>query len=153
EPSHHIAYMYSYLGKPWKTQEKVRAIIDSMYHERPDGYAGNEDAGQMSAWAVWSMMGLYPASPVNGEYVFGSPALGKSDIPIPNRKTFSIIAQKNSKKKMYIKSMSLDGKPYRNTYITHKDMLKSGTVELQMSDVPKQRFGALKKSLPTSMES
>lgn len=152
EPSHHIAYMYSYLGKPWKTQEKVRAIIDSMYHERPDGYAGNEDAGQMSAWAVWSMMGLYPASPVNGEYVFGSPALDKSDITMPNGKTFSIIAKFNSKKNIYIKSITLNGKPYKKTYITHKDMLKGGTLEFQMSDVPNQKFGTKKKSLPTSME-
>ena len=152
EPSHHIAYMYSYLGKPWKTQEKVRAIIDSMYHERPDGYAGNEDAGQMSAWAVWSMMGLYPASPVNGEYVFGSPALDKSDITMPNGKTFSIIAKNNSKKNIYIKSITLNGKPYKKTYITHKDMLKGGTLEFQMSDVPNQKFGTKKKSLPTSME-
>ncbi|MBV2227709.1 MAG: GH92 family glycosyl hydrolase [Sphingobacterium mizutaii] len=152
EPSHHIAYMYSYLGKPWKTQEKVRAIIDSMYHERPDGYAGNEDAGQMSAWAVWSMMGLYPASPVNGEYVFGSPALDKSDITMPNGKTFSIIAKNNSKKNIYIKSITLNGKPYKKTYITHKDMSKGGTLEFQMSDVPNQKFGTKKKSLPTSME-
>lgn len=152
EPSHHIAYMYSYLGKPWKTQEKVRAIIDSMYHERPDGYAGNEDAGQMSAWAVWSMMGLYPASPVNGEYVFGSPALDKSDITMPNGKTFSIIAKNNSKKNIYIKSITLNGKPYKKTYITHKDMLKGGTLEFQMSDIPNQKLGTKKKSLPTSME-
>ncbi|MGX1751853.1 GH92 family glycosyl hydrolase [Sphingobacterium sp. NPDC055346] len=152
EPSHHIAYMYSYLGKPWKTQEKVRAIIDSMYHERPDGYAGNEDAGQMSAWAVWSMMGLYPASPVNGEYVFGSPALDKSHITMPNGKTFSIIAKNNSKKNIYIKSITLNGKPYNKTYITHKDMLMGGTLEFQMSDVPNLKFGTKKKSLPTSME-
>lgn len=152
EPSHHIAYMYSYLGKPWKTQEKVRAIIDSMYHERPDGYAGNEDAGQMSAWAVWSMMGLYPASPVNGEYVFGSPALDKSEISMPNGKTFSIIAKNNSKKNIYIKSITLNGKPYKKTYITHKDMLKGGTLEFQMSDVPNLKFGTQKKSSPTSME-
>ncbi len=152
EPSHHIAYMYSYLGKPWKTQEKVRAIIDTMYHERPDGYAGNEDAGQMSAWAVWSMMGLYPASPVNGEYVFGSPALDKSEISMPNGKTFSIIAKNNSKNNVYIQSITLNGKPYNKTYITHKDMLMGGTLEFQMSDVPNLKFGTKKKSLPTSME-
>lgn len=69
EPSHHIAYMYSYIGEAWKTQERIRQIIDTMYSDKPDGYAGNEDAGQMSAWAVWSIMGLYPANPVTGEYV------------------------------------------------------------------------------------
>ena len=63
EPSHHIAYMYSFVGAPWKTQERIRYILDSMYHDNPDGYAGNEDCGQMSAWAIWSMVGFYPANP------------------------------------------------------------------------------------------
>jgi predicted alpha-1,2-mannosidase len=70
EPSHHIAYMYSFVGAPWKTQARVRMIVDSMYHANPNGYAGNEDCGQMSAWAVWSMAGLYPANPSSGQYVF-----------------------------------------------------------------------------------
>ena len=73
EPSHHIAYMYSYIGAAWKTQQMVRMIVDSMYHDSPDGYAGNEDCGQMSAWGVWSMAGLYPSNPSGGQYVFGSP--------------------------------------------------------------------------------
>ncbi len=152
EPSHHIAYMYSYLGKPWKTQEKVRAIIDSMYHERPDGYAGNEDAGQMSAWAVWSMMGLYPASPVNGEYVFGSPVLDKAEITMPNGKSFTIVAKNNSKTNKYINSITLNGEKYNKSFITHADMLKGGTLEFQMSDKPNMKLGTQKKSLPTSME-
>ena len=152
EPSHHIAYMYSYLGKPWKTQEKVRAIIDSMYHERPDGYAGNEDAGQMSAWAVWSMMGLYPASPVNGEYVFGSPVLDKAQIKMPGGNDFTIVAKNNSKQNKYIKSITLNGKPYHKSYITHADMIKGGTLEFLMSDIPNKKFGTKKKSLPTSMD-
>lgn len=152
EPSHHIAYMYSYLGKPWKTQEKVRAIIDSMYHDKPDGYAGNEDAGQMSAWAVWSMMGLYPASPVNGEYVFGSPVLDKAEITMPNGKVFTIIANNNNKQNIYIQSITLNGKPYKKSYINHQDMLKGGTLEFKMGDKPNFKLGSKKKSLPTSME-
>ena len=152
EPSHHIAYMYSYLGKPWKTQEKVRAIIDSMYHERPDGYAGNEDAGQMSAWGVWSMMGLYPASPVNGEYVFGSPVLDRSEITMPNGKVFTIVAKNNSKQTPYIKSIRLNGKPYNKLYITHNDMLQGGTLEFEMSDKPNLKLGKKKSAWPTSME-
>ena len=152
EPSHHIAYMYSYLGKPWKTQEKVRAIIDSMYHERPDGYAGNEDAGQMSAWAVWSMMGLYPASPVNGEYVFGSPVLDQADIQMPNGKTFRITARNNGPKQLYIKSIRLNGKKYTKSYITHQDMLKGGELIFEMSAKPNKKFGTARKNQPTSME-
>jgi predicted alpha-1,2-mannosidase len=152
EPSHHIAYMYAYIGEAWKTQEKIRHIVDSMYHDRPDGYAGNEDAGQMSAWAVWSMMGLYPASPVGGEYVFGSPSLDKAAISMPNGKTFTIIAKNNSPKNVYIKSAKLNGKAYNKVYITHSDMLLGGELVFDMSDKPNKKFGKQKNSWPTSME-
>lgn len=152
EPSHHIAYMYAYIGEAWKTQEKIRHIVDSMYHDRPDGYAGNEDAGQMSAWAVWSMMGLYPASPVGGEYVFGSPSLDQASITMPNGKIFTIKASNNSKKNVYIKSAKLNGKPYHNVYITHKDMLAGGELVFEMSDQPNKKFGKKKSSWPSSMD-
>lgn len=152
EPSHHIAYMYTYIGKAWKTQEKVRQIVDSMYHDRPDGYAGNEDAGQMSAWAVWSMMGLYPASPVGGEYVFGSPVLDKSTITMPNGKTFTIIAKNNLEKNIYVKSVSLNGKAYHKTYINHADLVKGGELVFEMSSKPNKKFGKHRDSWPTSME-
>jgi len=152
EPSHHIAYMYTYIGKAWKTQEKVRQIVDSMYHARPDGLAGNEDAGQMSAWAVWSMMGLYPASPVGGEYVFGSPVLDRSAIAMPGGKTFTITARNNSAKNIYIQSARLNGKPYTKTYITHADMLPGGELVFEMGDRPNRDFGKEPESWPSSME-
>lgn len=152
EPSHHIAYIYTYIGKPWKTQEKIRFIVDSMYHERPDGYAGNEDAGQMSAWAVWSMMGLYPVAPVGGEYVFGSPVLDKANISMPNGKTFTIIARNNSGKNIYVKAITLNGKPYNKMYIRHEDMLKGGELVFEMSDKPNKELGQKRESWPTSME-
>ncbi|TJZ61154.1 glycoside hydrolase family 92 protein [Sphingobacterium olei] len=152
EPSHHIAYMYSYIGEAWKTQEKIRQIVDSMYHDRPDGYAGNEDAGQMSAWAVWSMMGLYPASPVGGEYVFGSPSLNKATITMPNNKLFTIVANNNSSKNIYIKSITLNGRPYHKVFITHDEMLKGGELVFEMSNRPNKKLGKNKASWPTSME-
>ncbi|WDF68185.1 GH92 family glycosyl hydrolase [Sphingobacterium oryzagri] len=152
EPSHHIAYMYAYIGEAWKTQEKIRHIVDSMYHNLPDGYAGNEDAGQMSAWAVWSMMGLYPASPVGGEYVFGSPSLDRASISMPSGKTFTIVANNNAKENVYIKSAKLNGKSYTKMYITHEDMLKGGELVFEMSDKPNKKFGKKKGSWPTSME-
>jgi len=152
EPSHHIAYMYSYIGKAWKTQEKVRQIVDSMYHARPDGLAGNEDAGQMSAWAVWSMMGLYPASPVGGEYVFGSPVLDKATIAMPGGKTFTITAKNNSDRNVYVQSVSLNGRPYTKTYITHADMLRGGELVFEMADRPNREFGKERDSWPSSME-
>lgn len=152
EPSHHIAYMYSYIGEAWKTQEKVREILDSMYHDLPDGYAGNEDAGQMSAWAVWSMIGMYPASPVGGEYVFGSPTIDQATITLPGGGRFQIIAHHNSDKNIYIKSVMLNGKPYKKTYIHHNDLTNGGKLEFFMSNKPNRKFGRKKDSWPSSMD-
>lgn len=152
EPSHHIAYMYSYIGQAWKTQEKVRAILDSMYHDRPDGYAGNEDAGQMSAWAVWSMIGMYPASPVGGEYVFGSPVIDEATISLPNNRAFEIEVRNNSPENVYIKAITLNGKPYTKTYISHKQILEGGKLVFEMQRKPNKRFGKARDSWPSSME-
>ena len=148
EPSHHIAYMYTYIGEPWKTQERVRQIVDSMYHDGPDGYAGNEDAGQMSAWAVWSIAGLYPVNPASGEYVFGSPSAGEVAFELPNGKTFTVRAHDNSDRNIYIQSVSLNGKPYEKTYIAHKDMLDGGLLEFKMGPRPSKRFGRKPESWP-----
>ncbi|QCX54169.1 GH92 family glycosyl hydrolase [Elizabethkingia sp. JS20170427COW] len=152
EPSHHIAYMYAYIGEHWKTQERVRQIIDQMYNDTPDGYAGNEDAGQMSAWAVWSMLGMYPANPVGGEYVFGSPAVDKAEIKMPSGKIFTIKAENNSQKNVYIQSVLLNGKPYDKVYITHEEMLKGGELTFIMGEKPNKDYGKNPSSWPISME-
>lgn len=150
EPSHHIAYMYSYIGEPWKTQDRVRQIVDSMYHDGPDGYAGNEDAGQMSAWAVWSIAGLYPANPASGEYVFGSPIADETIFTLPNGKQFTIRALDNSEKNSYIQSATLNGKPYENTYLRHQDMLNGGELVFKMGPKPSKRFGQKPETWPGS---
>ena len=141
EPSHHIAYMYSYIGDSWKTQERVRQIVDSMYHDAPDGYAGNEDAGQMSAWAVWSIAGLYPANPASGEYVFGSPSADETAFTLPNGKLFTIRALNNGAENRYIQSATLNGEPYDKTYIRHEELLKGGELIFKMGKKPSKRFG------------
>jgi len=151
EPSHHIAYMYSFIGQPWKTQERVRFIIDSMYHDQPDGYAGNEDCGQMSAWEVWSMMGLYPANPASGEYVFGSPVFDEVKIQLPDNKKMVIKTVNNGKDHPYIQSVTLNGKPYSKTYITHAALMEGGTLEFVMSDKPNKEWGSKEKDWPMSM--
>lgn len=149
EPSHHIAYMYSFVGAPWKTQERVRMIIDSMYHDRPEnGYAGNEDCGQMSAWAVWSMIGMFPANPASGEYVFGSPVFDAITLKLPNGKQMKIIAHNNSKRNVYIKAVTLNGEPYTKSYITHTELLKGGILEFDMSPTPNKGFGINEKDMP-----
>lgn len=151
EPSHHIAYMYNYIGEPWKTQKLVRTIIDSLYHDNPDdGYSGNEDCGQMSAWAVWSIAGLYPVNPANGQYVFGSPMTDEVTFKLVGGKIFKIKAKNNSKQNLYIQEATLNGKPYFLTYIDHKVLLNGGTLEFTMASKPSESWGRKPASWPAS---
>jgi predicted alpha-1,2-mannosidase len=150
EPSHHIAYMYTYIGAAWKTQERVRMIIDSMYHARPDGYAGNEDCGQMSAWGVWSMAGLYPGNPSGGQYVFASPKFEEVKFNLPGNKTFIIRAKNAGKGRPYIQSVQLNNHPYTKTYIQHAAMMNGAVLEFMMGDKPNKSFGLLPASWPAS---
>ena len=151
EPSHHIAYMYSFVGQPWKTQERIRYIVDSMYHDHPDGYAGNEDCGQMSAWAVWSMMGMYPANPATGQYVFGSPMFDEVSIKLPGLKQMVIKAKNNRKDRPYIQSVTLNGRPYNKSYIDHAVLMQGGTLEFVMGDKPNKHWGNTPESWPSSV--
>src|SRR5690606_30568444 len=148
EHRHHIAYMYNYVGEGWKTQERVREIVDSMYHDGPDGYAGNEDAGQMSAWAVWSIAGLYPVNPASGEYVFGSPLADEVVFALPNGRSFRISTINNDAKNFYIQSVTLNGAPYENTYIRHEDLLNGGELVFKMGPKPSKRYGRKPESWP-----
>jgi len=151
EPSHHIAYMYSFVGEAWKTQKWVRTILDSMYHDQPEGYAGNEDCGQMSAWAVWSMMGMYPANPASGEYIFGSPVFDQVTMKLPSGKTMKIVARNNSAKNIYIQSVKLNGKPYTKVFIDHETLLQGGVLEFEMGMFPNKKWGVAGKDWPSSM--
>jgi len=150
EPSHHIAYMYSYLGEPWKTQQRVRQIVDSMYHDQPDGYAGNEDCGQMSAWAVWSIAGLYPANPASGEYVIGSPAADEVVFRPGDGKELHCKAINNSKENIYVQEVKFNGKKYNKTYFTHQDIINGGEIEFIMGNKPNKKWGKKEKSWPQS---
>lgn len=139
EPSHHVAYLYDYAGMPWKTQSRVRMIIDTMYHDKPDGYAGNEDCGQMSAWAIWSIAGLYPVNPASGRYMFGSPAADELVIKTARGK-FAIKTKNNSHKNVYVQSITLNGRPYNKNYITHADIIRGGILEMTMGPQPGKPF-------------
>ncbi|MEO6730253.1 MAG: GH92 family glycosyl hydrolase [Ferruginibacter sp.] len=149
EPSHHIAYMYSFVGAAWKTQERVKMIIDSMYQAVPDGYAGNEDCGQMSAWAVWSMAGLYPANPASGQYVFGSPRFDEVKFNT-GKNPFIIRTKNNAKDHPYIQSVSLNRKAYSKTYIDHSTLMKGGVLEFTMGKQPNKIFGSGTDTWPAS---
>ena len=141
EPSHHIAYLYSFAGVPWKTQEKVRLIVDSMYHDDVDGYAGNEDCGQMSAWAVWSILGLYPVNPAGGRYVFGSPSFDEAVVRLPEERKLIVRALNNSKNNIYIQSVRWNGVPYPKTWIDHSQLLQGGLLEFVMGPEPNKEWG------------
>ena len=152
EPSHHIAYLYDFVGEPWKTQEKIRVIVDSMYHDNPqNGYAGNEDCGQMSAWAIWSMMGFYPANPASGEYVFGTPYFDEVIITLPGNKSMKIKAKNCSKNNPYIQSIKLNGKPYTKIFITHATLMKGGVLEFEMGPEPNLVLGTNPNDFPYSV--
>ncbi len=151
EPSHHIAYMYNYLQKPWKSAYQVRNIMNKFYTTRPDGLIGNEDCGQMSAWYVFSALGFYPVNPTSGEYVIGSPAVDQSIILVPDGKTFRVNTINNSGKNIYIQSATLNGEPYTKTFITHADIMKGGVLELQMDSRPGKTWGIKTEDAPSSM--
>ncbi|CAN5713679.1 GH92 family glycosyl hydrolase [soil metagenome] len=133
EPSHHIAYMYATLGAPQKTAQRVRQILQTLYHDDPNGLSGNEDCGQMSAWYVWSALGFYPMNPASGEYVFGSPVVNDAVIALQGNKQFHVKV-KGDINKGYIKTVTLNGKPHSNIIITHKEIMNGGLLELEMGE-------------------
>ena len=134
EPSHHIAYMFNEAGQPKKTQFWVDRILQTQYNTTPNGLSGNEDCGQMSAWYIWSAMGLYPMNPASTEYQFGRPLFDKVTMHLPNGKTFTIKAKNVSKDNKYIKSVTLNGKPYDLWHISHQDLLNGGELVFEMTD-------------------
>ncbi len=133
EPSHHVAYLYDFIGKPWKTQYYTNKIIDSLYFNAPNGLCGNEDCGQMSAWYVFSSIGFYPVNPVDNKYYIGSPQFEKVDMYLPNGNVFTVRAENVSEENIYIKSMKLNGKLINRAYITYDDIEKGGVLKFEMS--------------------
>ncbi|MES5132490.1 GH92 family glycosyl hydrolase [Hoylesella timonensis] len=134
EPSHHILYMYNYVGQHDKTSEKVREVLKTMYHNDFDGLSGNEDVGQMSAWYILSSLGIYQVEPAGGRYMFGSPLFDKAVVNVGKGKTFTIIAHNNSAKNVYVQQIKLNGRPYKKLYIDYKDIVSGGTLEFFMTD-------------------
>lgn len=151
EPSHHTTYMYAYSGQPYKIADKVRYINNELYTDKPDGLSGNEDCGQMSAWHIFSSLGFYPVNPSNGAYVFGSPLFDKASIALPENKKFTIIAKENSDQNIYIQSVELNGKDYKYSYITHKDIVQGGELIFNMGPKPNKNFGKEKEFRPQSI--
>ena len=146
EPSHHIAYMFNHANQPWRTQYWVRHILDTQYNTTPNGLSGNEDCGQMSAWYVFSSMGLYPMNPASGEYEIGSPIFEKATINLEDGKTFIIEAENVSDKNFYIQSATLNGVPFNKTVISHQQILQGGILHFVMGAEPNKSWGLTNKT-------
>jgi predicted alpha-1,2-mannosidase len=150
EPSHATVYLYAYAGQQYKTAKLVHQINTTMYIDQPDGICGNEDAGQMSAWYIFSSMGFYPVNAASGMYVFGSPLFEEVSIALPGNKKFVVKAKGVSDENIYIRSAELNGKPYTKSFITHKDIVAGGELVFLMGSTPNKEFGKRPEDRPES---
>jgi len=141
EPSFHIPYLYNYAGQPWKTQRRIREIMDMWFDDRPLGIPGDEDGGGLCSWYVFSAMGFYPVIPGSGEYAIGSPFFTSIKIQLPNGETFSVIAKDCSKKNKYIQSATLNGEQLNRPFISHTDIASGGELRLVMGNRPNKEWG------------
>lgn len=153
EQSHHVAYLYDYAGAPWKTQQRVRQIMATLYGDTPAGQCGNIDCGQMTAWYILSALGFYPVNPASGVYVFGSPVVGKAVIHLDRKqyggRTFTVIAQNNSARNIYIQSATLNGKRLDRCWIRHSEIVDGGTLRFVMGPRPSMAWGVSTAARPT----
>lgn len=152
QPVQHVAYLYNYVGQPWKSQHRVRAILSQLYNASPKGYPGDEDQGQMSSWYVISALGLYSVCPGTDQYVIGSPLFRKTTITLENGKKFVIEALNNSRENVYIQSALLNGKPWTKNYITYAHIVAGGTLRFEMGSHPEKVRGTKKEDAPFSLE-
>lgn len=150
EPSHHIAYLYQYIGQPWKSQKIVRQIMDELFTSAPDGLCGNEDCGQMSAWYVLSSLGFYPVTPGSDIFVFGSPVFTEAVIHLENGNRLRLEAPGNNKENVYVSGLSRDGTPYSKSYLKYADIDSGRTFTFNMSSKPNKSFGVAIEDRPVS---
>ena len=150
EPSHHLAYLYNYAGAPWRTQERLKQIIDSQYKPAPDGLVGNDDLGQMSAWLFFSGLGFYPVAPASNEYAIGRPFVDQATLQLPNGKRFRIVAEGMSEANRYVGSISLNGKPLTRSFLRHDEILAGGELHFRMSAQPNKEWAAGSDARPFS---
>ena len=150
EPSHHMAYLYNYAGQPWKTQSRVRQIMNDFYKPEPDGLIGNEDCGQMSAWYVLSAAGFYPVTPGSKIYAIGSPLFPEVRFNLENGKSFLIRAVDVSDRNAYIQSATLNGRVYNKSFIVHDDLVAGGELVFRMGPRPNPRWGTGAGNEPVS---
>jgi predicted alpha-1,2-mannosidase len=150
QPIQHMIYLYSYAGKPWKAQYWLREVMNRMYTPYADGYCGDEDNGQTSAWYVFSALGFYPVCPGSDQYVLGAPLFKKATLRLENGKTVTISAPENSEENRYIRALSVNGQPVTRTYLTHGELLDGATINAEMSATPNTQRGVRTEDAPYS---
>lgn len=151
QPIQHMIYLYNYAGAPSKAQYWLRQVMKKLYQPTPDGYCGDEDNGQTSAWYVFSSLGLYPVTPGTTQYVIGSPLFRKATITMEDGKKFTIESPKTSAANMYVDGATMNGKPYQNVYLEHKDIQNGGTLQFNMTDKPSKSWGVKPEVVPFSL--
>lgn len=150
QPIQHMIYLYNYAGEPWKAQYWAREVMEKLYSHHPDGYCGDEDNGQTSAWYVFSALGFYPVCPGSDEYVIGSPLFNKMTVHLENGNSFVINAPENSSDNRYVSEITVNGKEYKKNYFTHEQLMQGAKIDFKMSDVPNMKRGTKKSDFPYS---
>ncbi|WP_294189910.1 glycoside hydrolase family 92 protein, partial [uncultured Sphingomonas sp.] len=150
EPSHHVAYLYDHAGQPWRTQYRLTQIVNSQYKPTPDGLAGNDDLGQMSAWLVFTALGFYPVTPGSLEYVIGRPFVRRAALDLPNGKRFTVVAENFGQSRPYIGAVTLNGRPLERSYLTHAEIMAGGELRFAMSAEPNYKWATDKHARPFS---
>lgn len=150
EPSHHIAYLYAFAGQPWKTQKLVHQILNTLYHDKPDGLSGNEDCGQMSAWAIMSAIGFYQVTPGTDQYVIGTPWFSKVTINLENGKKFIIKAKNLTAINYYVQSATLNGAKLETSFLRHNDLMNGGELVFTMGAQPNKKWGVGPQNEPST---
>ena len=151
QPIQHAIYFYNYAQEPWKTQEKIRYVLDNLYGDEADGYCGDEDNGQTSAWFLFSSLGFYPVAPVTMEYIIGSPLFKHVEISLPNGEKFIIDASQNNKENIYVNDVKFNEIRYNKNWLHHKELMKGGRLKFNMNKTPNYEWGSAKNSIPYSM--
>ena len=151
QPIQHMIYLYNYAGAPYKTQYWTRQVMDKLYQATPDGYCGDEDNGQTSAWYVFSALGFYPVTPATDEYVLGAPLFKEAMIHLENGKKIEIKASENNEQNFYVKSLKVNSKPYSKNWLSHKELMKGAVLDFHMDNQPNKERGSQEKDFPYSM--
>jgi predicted alpha-1,2-mannosidase len=150
EPIHHMIYLYDFAGEPWKAQSRARQVMTLLYQATPDGFCGDEDTGQTSAWYVFSAIGFYPVCPGDPNYLLGSPLFDKVTLTLKDGKKFTVIANNNGPQKPYIQSGELDGESFDKVFLSHDEIMRGGELKLQMGSAPNEKWAVKSESRPGS---